>query len=367
MARQLRRPARFRRKPIRCYNSLVERFQPPLRAPSWPSSARWVNAPESPTLFSSTSRPRLIVFWNFTCLSCLRALPYWRAWHERYESIGLEMVGVHTPEYDFGQDPQIVARAAARLGLRWPILLDSDQTVWTAFANKAWPAIYLLDAEGRIRVRQIGEGHCQAVEREIQTLLRDLHPAWEPPELLDPVRAEDRPGAACLPATQDLHDEALGNGPVQLMRPANLSLPGYRREGHFYLQGTWQRKGDGLQLVSAPGHVVVPFMGTDLHAILGTLAALEARQVSHQPFTRVVLYLDGEPLSPDLYGEDALMHKGKPTARIDTPRLYTLMRRAVHGLHEFEIRANDPGLVVYGFSFESCLASAKPTPQPQEV
>jgi len=319
------------------------------------------------TLFSNTSRPRLIVFWDFTCLSCLRALPYWRAWHERYESIGLEVVGVHTPEFDFGHDPNIVAKAAARLGLRWPILLDNDRSVWTSFVNKARPAVYLLDAEGRIHIRQIGEDQYQAVEREIQTLLRDLHPAWEPPELLDPIRAEDRPSAVCLPATQDVHHEALGNGPLPPARPADLSLPGDRREGRFYLQGTWQKERDGLLLVSAPGRVVVGFIGTDLHAILGTLAALEGRQGPQQPFAPVHLYLDGEPLSPELYGEDVLMHKGKPTARIDTPRLYTLMRRAVHGLHEFEIRADDPGLVVYGFSFESCLASAKPAPQPQEV
>jgi thiol-disulfide isomerase/thioredoxin len=236
--------------------------QPVVRAPVLPS-VDWLNAPEAPTLAGLRGRSILIDFWDFSCINCLRTLPVLRDWYERYGQAGLAMLGVHTPEFPFARDPLQVQAAVGRLGIRWPVALDNSQQVWTAFANHAWPSIYLIDPSGYLRFRQEGEGGYVGIEESIRALLTEagLDPSALPPFGSDPSD-ETGGGAACLPATPELQAESLGNGPVEGGKPRSLSLPPQRPEGSYYLAGDWQLMDQGMSLVSETGEAVLPFQAS---------------------------------------------------------------------------------------------------------
>src|SRR4051812_27663646 len=128
----------------------------------------------------------LVDFWTYTCINWLRTLPYVRAWADKYRDQGLVVVGVHTPEFQFERNVDNVKRSAQEMRVTWPIALDNGYSVWRAFANNAWPAVYLLDGEGRVRYSHLGEGEYEATERMIQQLLAEARAAGVPRDLASP-------------------------------------------------------------------------------------------------------------------------------------------------------------------------------------
>jgi thiol-disulfide isomerase/thioredoxin len=165
----------------------------------------WRNTPHALSRESLRGRPVLVDFWDYSCINCIRSLPYLRAWHERYHEHGLVIVGVHTPEFRFGLAQSAVDAAIERFDLPYPVLLDNDEESWQRFANRAWPTRYLIDAGGYIRLRRQGEGYYQEIEAAIQELLQAQNPAFRLPPLLEPLHETDQPGAACYPATPELY------------------------------------------------------------------------------------------------------------------------------------------------------------------
>src|SRR5215470_19738843 len=165
---------------------------------------RWVN---SPPLQPETLRGKVVLvdFWDYTCVNCIRTLPYVKAWHEKYRDLGLTVIGVHTPEFTFAQYESNVERGVSEFGLTYPVVIDSNYEIWKAFANRAWPAKYLLDKDGYLRFAHFGEGAYGECEEAIQELLREIDPAVDLPPIMEPVRQEDRPGAVCYPASPELY------------------------------------------------------------------------------------------------------------------------------------------------------------------
>jgi hypothetical protein len=146
----------------------------------------------------------LVEFWDFARVNSLRTQPYLKAWHERYAEAGLRVIGVHSPGYSFGRDPDTVARAVERLGVRYPVLLDPRLEVWRLYGNRGWPGRYLIDRQGLLRFMHYGEGEYLETELAIQESLRELEPDVELPEPLAPVRPEDAPGVLLEPQTADI-------------------------------------------------------------------------------------------------------------------------------------------------------------------
>jgi thiol-disulfide isomerase/thioredoxin len=149
-----------------------------LRLPEFPNLT-WINSPPLRAA-DLEGRVLLVDFWDYAGTNCLRALPYVRAWHERYQDAGLVVVGIHAPEFPFGKDPAQVGRAVTELDLRYPIALDNEFLAWHAFHNSYWPAKYLFDAGGGLRYFHFGEGDYEACERALQECLAEVHPdrAW---------------------------------------------------------------------------------------------------------------------------------------------------------------------------------------------
>jgi len=158
----------------------------------------WLNSP--PLSFRQLrGRVVLVDFWDYTCVNCIRTLPYVKAWHERYQEVGLTVIGVHTPEFTFAQYESNVERGVREFGLTYPIVIDSNYEIWKAFANRCWPSKYLLDKDGYLRFGHSGEGAYRECEEVIQELLREIDPAVLLPELLAPFARKITPEQFAIP------------------------------------------------------------------------------------------------------------------------------------------------------------------------
>jgi thiol-disulfide isomerase/thioredoxin len=168
-----------------------------IAAPLFPTALPWVNAPAGGVSVIQRGRPMLVEFWDFCRPNSLRTLPYLKAWHERYARSGLRVIGVHCPGFDASREEQAVRDAVAHLGIAYPVLIDSEMTVWQDYGNEGWPARYLFDGRARLFDYHYGEGAYEETELAIQALLEmDLEP-------LAPLRPEDAPDATLAVQTAD--------------------------------------------------------------------------------------------------------------------------------------------------------------------
>ncbi len=329
---------------------------PIVRAPEF-TTTEWLNTFAEITMASLRGKIVLIDFWEHTCINCIRTLPYLRTWHERYSDSGLNIIGVHTPEFRFGRDPQILKSALGRLGIRWPVVLDNDQELWTAYANKVWPSVYLIDSNGYIRYHHAGEGAYAITEAAIQALLRQIQPDVDLPDPLPALRPEDIPGAVCYPTTPELHIDALGDPSPLRQEQHDYSLPADMVDGHFYLEGTWRNQDDGLILEAPDGAITLPYHAAAVQAVLAPCVDPTLLTRYYDNPTRIEITQDGRPLPSDRYGEDVLQDLEKTIVRVDTPRTYFLVNNPTVSSHQMRIEVVDPGFVFYAFSFGSCLSN----------
>ena len=224
----------------------------PIHAPEL-APGEWLNSSRPLRLDEWRGRAVLVDIWDFTCLNCLRTLPYLTAWHQAYRDLPVSFLVIHSPEFAFARERAQVEGAVRRLGIKYPVLLDNDYANWEAFANRYWPTVYLIDARGYLRYQHAGEGAYEEIEQALSELAveavrlagRETSGHW--PRPLGALRAEDKPGAVCLRTTPELHTGfqrgALGNSEGYLPRSLpliyRLPPPEERQEGYFYAEGAW--------------------------------------------------------------------------------------------------------------------------------
>ncbi len=307
----------------------------------------WIN---SPALTSQQLRGKVVLvdFWTYSCVNCLRTLPYVRAWAQRYEQAGLVVIGVHTPEFDFEKIPANVQKATEHLHIGYPVALDSDFAVWNAFGNRYWPALYLVDAQGRIRYHQYGEGQYEHSEQVIRQLLTEAgHGDQLPPALASPAgegtQAAPGPRPAVSEETYLGYAKASGfdsHGGSALGRMHAYDGPVPTRIDHWSLTGDWTIEPELVSLARPGGRIAFRFLARDLHLVLGP--ARDGRPV------RFRVRVDGKPPMDD-HGSDV---DAQGDGTVDTYRLYQLVRRG-RGDRDalFEIEFLDPGVRAYVFTF----------------
>ncbi|HSS77964.1 MAG TPA: redoxin domain-containing protein [Thermoanaerobaculia bacterium] len=303
----------------------------PLHAPEL-APGRWVQGPEISIAFSRGAVV-LVDFWESTCVNCLRTLPYLKAWYERYAGRGLVIVGVHTPEWDFSADPELVAAAVRAERIPYPVLLDEDRGTWLRFANHYWPAHYLIDARGYLRYEHFGEGAYGETEEWIQRLLREAGDLAAMPELLEAVRAEDRPGAVCYPATREIH---LGFHRGKLLAPEGPAPPGM-----FTARGLWRHEAEYLE-TREPG------------AELDLLCDASGVNLVLEPEGELEIEMDGEPVPLMERGADVVERDGRTFAVWERARMVRLVSSAVFRRRHLVLRFSQPGVRAYAFSFSTC-------------
>lgn|SRR5574341_11973 len=344
-------------------------LDPPLvRMPDF-APGEWLNAPRPLNRDQLRGQIALIDFWDYTCLNCLRTLPYVTAWHERYASQGLLVIGVHAPEFAFARQRGQIEAALREFNIRYPVLLDNDYQTWDRFANRAWPTKHLIDAAGYVRFRRQGEGYYQETERAIQELLRQRDPDVALPEILPPLRREDTPGAVCYRPTPELHAGyergALGNRQGYAMENPvvyELPLPGERREPHFYASGIWRAGREYLAFAGQDGgQIALPYRAAGANAVLSPsgdpLEVMLDLRPGGDALPLVEVWQDGQPLTPLKAGEDIEYDDGGVSmVPVTRPRLYRLVRNPDFEAHELKLVFRASGLALYAFTFASCVA-----------
>jgi thiol-disulfide isomerase/thioredoxin len=283
----------------------------------------WLNSPPL-TAAGLKGKVVLVSFWTYTCINWLRSQPYIRAWAEKYRDRGLVVIGVHSPEFEFEKDLANVRPAARALRVDYPIAVDSNHAIWSAFDNQYWPALYFVDPKGRVRHHHFGEGEYAQSEGLIQQLL-------------------------------GVSDELVSVTGTGLEAPADWSslkspesyLGSQRRENaeegqlnHWTLAGDWAVGSQALTLGKAGGKIGYRFHARDLHLVMGPGAA-------RAPI-RFGVRLDGE--SPGAAHGLDLSTEG--TGQVTEPRLYQLIRQRQPIVdRQFEIEFLDPGVEAFVFTF----------------
>ncbi|MGH8149806.1 MAG: cytochrome c biogenesis protein DipZ [Steroidobacteraceae bacterium] len=306
----------------------------------------WINSPPL-TPQSLRGKVVLIDFWTYSCINCLRTLPYVRGWWQKYKDHGLVVIGVHTPEFAFEKNLSNVRAAVRRLKITYPVAVDSNYAIWGAFSNQYWPADYFIDATGHIRGHQFGEGDYQGSERLIQELLRDAGYRNVPGGYVsdEGTGAEAAPDMAQIdsPETYIGYEKSQGFQSAQRIaqdRPAAYSVPGALDLNQWGLAGVWTIHGERAVLDRAPGRIVFRFHARDLNLVLGPAS-------TGAPIRFKVL-MDGAAPGA-VHGADTNA-QGEGVVR--QQRLYQLIRQSgAIGDHTFTIEFLDPGLQAYSFTF----------------
>jgi cytochrome c biogenesis protein CcdA/thiol-disulfide isomerase/thioredoxin len=314
--------------------------------PPLDGATTWLN---SPPLTAEQLRGKVVLvdFWTYSCINCLRSLPYVRAWAEKYRDQGLVVIGVHAPEFAFERDLNNVRNAVRDLHVAYPVVVDNDRAIWRAFDNHYWPAHYFIDAQGRIRHEHFGEGEYAYGEHVIQALLREAGQTNVPTSIVNPNATGEQAAADVntigSPETyigyakarnfvspQTAHDQA-----------AMFTIPsGMLDANQWGLTGSWTRGSDSATLGAAGGTIRFRFHARDLHLVLGPAA-------NGHP-VRYRVSIDGHaPGAAHGVDTDA---NGMGVVREN--RLYQLIRQqGAIGDRTFEIEFLDPDVQAFSFTF----------------
>ncbi|MGH8782167.1 cytochrome c biogenesis protein DipZ [Paraburkholderia sp.] len=317
--------------------------------PSLTGAVQWLNSPPL-TAQSLRGKVVLVDFWTYSCINCLRALPYVKAWASKYRDQGLVVIGVHAPEFAFERNIDNVKKATHDLGIDYPVAIDNGYAIWRAFGNEYWPAHYFIDAQGRIRYHHFGEGDYAHSEQVIQQLLAEAgHTGAE--------AVSTGLGTTAAQGVQAAADSADMQSPetyIGYERAENFASPGGAAENrsHAYttptqpavndwgLVGTWKVGSEHATLEHADGCIVYRFHARDLHLVLGPNA--DGKPV------RFRVSIDGA--APGTAHGTDVAADGSGT--IHEQRLYQLVRQTGDVAdHTFEIRFLDPGVEAYAFTF----------------
>ncbi|WP_438390129.1 cytochrome c biogenesis protein DipZ [Caballeronia sp. DA-9] len=315
--------------------------------PSLDGAATWLN---STPLSTDALRGKVIVinFWTYSCINCLRTLPYLKMWAQRYRDDGLVVIGVHTPEFGFEHDTDNVKRALADLNIHYPVAIDNDYTIWRAFNNQYWPAFYIADAQGRIRYHHFGEGDYSEAEDALRQLLAENGRRMPGDGPQQPVQAT---GAQAAANPTDVgsgetyvgYREAQGFASPQRVKPDTetaYTLPAQLPLNNWALAGQWNIGAESAVPGALNGRIAYRFHARDLHLVLGPAA--QGKPV------RFRITVDGA--SPgEAHGADVT---SEGAGVVTSARLYQLVRQPgpVHD-RTFEIEFLDPGVHVFSFTF----------------
>jgi cytochrome c biogenesis protein CcdA/thiol-disulfide isomerase/thioredoxin len=305
------------------------------KAPEFVDNQQWFNTPGDKPLTLAGLRGRVVLvdFWTYSCINCIRTLPYLKAWDEKYRKDGLTIVGVHTPEFPFEREASNVQEAIDTNGIKYPVVQDNDQATWNAYANQYWPAEYFIDAKGDVRYVHFGEGEYGEKEDVIRELLAEA--GMKVPARETNVKAVEPSKTVTTPETY------LGAARAERFTNAELSpglhdftAPAGLPTNEFAYHGKWRIALDSA--TAAGGSLDLNFGARRVYLVLGSPG--HPRQVR--------VKLDGQPISSADAGSD--VHGGVVT--VDSQRLYNLVDLPAVAGHVLEL-GPEVGVMGYAFTF----------------
>ncbi len=353
----------------------------PQSAPEFRGIAGWLNS-SALTMEDQRGRVVLVDFWTYSCVNCIRTIPYLKEWHDKYDRYGLTIVGVHAPEFEFEKNRDNVAEAVRIHGLEYPIALDNDFATWNAYANNVWPSKFLIDANGDIRYAHRGEGAYAETEAAIRELLEesgvdlshipiDTNPEPEFDDLAfaaDPAQRITRELYAghlrnrVLPSSSFatlmgetpsyfMHEEYYGVRDAEVL----YEDPAQHFNHFLYVQGLWHNGPESITHARDTGdfedYVAIKFYATSVNAVMGAADGLNGTPTGAGSHV-VRLTLDGEPLTRSQAGRDVEFDDaGNSFVTVDEPKLYGLVELPEFGSYDLQLQVNSTGLSLFTFTF----------------
>jgi cytochrome c biogenesis protein CcdA/thiol-disulfide isomerase/thioredoxin len=313
--------------------------------PSLDGAVEWLNS--SPlTTKQLRGKVVLVDFWTYSCINCIRTIPYVRAWAEKYKDQGLVVIGVHAPEFAFEKNIDNVKQAVADFRIGFPVAIDNNYTIWRAFDNNYWPALYFIDTKGQVRYRQFGEGEYNTAEKVIQDLLAEAGSRKAGNDTIVP----DAKGAEAAPDFAHMQSEETYVGykrATNFVSPENIRsdrpqeyTAGAPKLNEWSLAGNWTVGPELVTLNQPGGGISYRFSARDLHLVLGPGA-------NHQS-VRIQVKIDGKPPG-ESHGADI---DADGNGIVTETRLYQLVRQAWDVKERtFEVRFLDAGAEAFSFTF----------------
>jgi cytochrome c biogenesis protein CcdA/thiol-disulfide isomerase/thioredoxin len=313
--------------------------------PSLAGAQEWLNSPPL-SLEALKGKVVLVDFWTYSCINCLRSIPYVRAWAEKYRDHGLVVIGVHAPEFAFERNVANVKNAIATLKIGYPVAIDNEYKIWRSFENEYWPAHYFIDGNGKVRHHHFGEGEYDESEQIIQKMLKDAGNKNVPTGIVsvNASGAEVASDAGDVKSPETYVGYDRGNHFVSpggvVVDKDHTYAAGEPQLNEWSLTGNWTVGPERAQLDEKDGSIVYRFHARDLHLVLGPSA--EGSQI------RFRVTIDGKAPG-DAHGMDT---DAEGNGVVTTQRLYQLVRApGAVADRTFEIRFLDPGVQAYAFTF----------------
>jgi len=340
--------------------------------------SNWINT-EPFTFEDLQGKVVLVDFWTYTCVNCIRTLPFIKEWHEKYADAGLVIVGLHAPEFEFEKDPENVQMAVEEFGLTYPNLQDNEMATWTAFQNQAWPAKYLIDKDGIVRYTHIGEGGYTETESVIRSLLLEIDAdidAIGSDIVLDPVYHDSAVVQdPALQLTRELYAGLYRNfGALQTgdIPPYILYQEYYENpdtdfeyvdvQEHLnqflYIQGLWHNHEESLRHARVTenyeDYVLVPFRASEVNVVL----ALDETKGPYE----VRALIDDAPIAAEIAGADIQYDSdGNSFLLVDEDRMYAVVALPEFEGHELKLSSNSDDFSVFAYTF-GAYTELQPTP-----
>lgn len=317
------------------------------KAPELAGIEGYLNTEEGIKISDFTSKGRIVLidFWTYTCINCIRTLPYLVEWDKKYRDMGLEIIGVHTPEFEFEKKYENVKMAMEKYGIKYRVVQDNNYATWRDFKNSYWPRKYLIDADGFIRYDHIGEGAYEETELFIQELLKEAGRQIKDTET---SKLEDKtPRLKQTPELYAGYNFALSRGQnvgneegLQPGAEADYRLPSNMAKDVIYLDGKWQSNEDNLQAKADNASIILKFTAASANIVANTIS---------EP-VKLEVFVEDKYIQKEQAGADIKFENGKAYALIDTPRLYNVFE-GKHGTYTLRLSADSAGFNFNAFTF----------------
>ena len=318
------------------------------KAPEFKGITSYINTNQT-KLSDLKGKVVLVDFWTYSCINCIRTLPYLVDWNQKYSDKGLVIVGIHSPEFEFEKNIDNVKQAVARFGIKYPVLLDNDHGTWNAYQNSYWPRKYLVDSDGYIRYDHIGEGGYAETENAIKSLLAERSNLQgleisnlNQTKLIVPSAPSVDFNQIKTPELYFGYQYAkaqLGN--IEGFNPektVNYTIPSSNLDTNvIYLQGLWKNNPDNMELVGPDGKITLVYSAKSVNIVAGGKGEVTVGEDGK-----------GEQTNNSSKGNDT-DPEGKLS--IDGQRLYNIADNTNYGNHHIEIDAKGPGFKIYTFTF----------------
>ncbi len=287
------------------------------QAPDFSGIGTWLNS-EPLTAAKLKGKVVLVDFWTYSCINCIRTLPYVTKWYDTYKDKGFVVIGVHTPEFAFEKETANVQDAIQRFGIHYPVAQDNEYGTWNAYSNQYWPAEYLIDQSGHIVYVHFGEGNYDHTENAIRELLA-MNPAQGLSVGADLSQVQSPEMYFGTGRLKDLVPEQTPSPDAAYTVPADVTL------NHFALGGEWQFSPESIRLVGGHGTIKLKFHAGKVHMVASSGIA-----------AKLIITIDG---------------KSQPSVTVTNSELYTLFDSNDYSDHVIEIRIDQPGFEAFTFTF----------------